>query len=187
MKLDKKKITVIFASASLMTALMGCAKTVENKTVDTSSSQATEKTYAEEFDEYIDSKKEADSTVEAAISVMLDGGEKLKDSASEAAGSEEVQESFENSLQNFKDLNDFIEGDKEINGITYDELSDEGKEMVNNAKNSLDTTIEEIHPNYKEDFKEWFTDKAAQGLDKAEELKEDAKDLWDEIQSKRKR
>ena len=60
------------------------------------------------------------------------------------------------------------------------------EKKVQKALNSLDNTINELVPNYKERFKEWFTDSAAKGLDALDSLKDKGSAIWDEIQSKRK-
>ena len=181
-----KGITAIFGIA-LTTSLIGCSNTVENKTESTEITQNTEnnKNELEQIDEYLDAKTQEDSAAEAAISIMLDGAEKLKTSASDAANSEAVQNELANSMQNFKDLSDFIWNGKEINGVTFSELSDEGKDYAMNALNSLDDTLEYLVPDYKERFKDWFTDKAADTLDSLDNLKNKGLDIWNEIQTKR--
>lgn len=181
-----KGITAIFGIA-LTASLIGCSNTVENKTESTEITQNTEnnKNELEQIDEYLDAKTQEDSAAEAAISIMLDGAEKLKTSASDAANSEAVQNELANSMQNFKDLSDFIWNGKEINGVTFSELSDEGKDYAMNALNSLDDTLEYLVPDYKERFKDWFTDKAADTLDSLDNLKNKGLDIWNEIQTKR--
>ena len=117
---------------------------------------------------------------------MLDGADKLKNSATEAANSEEVQNELGKAMDNFQVLSDFIFNGAEIDGVTFSELSDEGKQNAKNALTSLDNTINELVPDYKNRFKEWFTDSAAKGLDALDSLKDKGSELWDEIQSKRK-
>lgn len=193
-----KGMTAIF-SASLAATLIGCTS-AENKIQDTTSAENTQTVETEENlvdnenltqeENTVDTddltQEEKDSAANTAIELMLEGAQDLKDSASEAASSEEVQEELDRSMQNFKDLSDFIFNGKEIGGVTFSELSDEGKEMARNALNSLDETLNDLVPNYRERFKEWFTDKAASGLDALSELKDEGLDLWDEIQTKRK-
>ena len=116
---------------------------------------------------------------------MLEEGEKLKDSASNAANSEQVQEELDRSMQNLKELTDFIFNGSEINGVTFSELSDEGKQAALNALNTLDDTLNYLIPDYKERFKDWLTDTAADGLDALSELRDEGRAWWDEIQSRR--
>ena len=75
-----------------------------------------------------------DTQAEAAISIMLDGAESLKESASESANSEEVQSELSKAMDNFKVLSDFIFNGGEIDGVTFSELSDEGKESAKSLK-----------------------------------------------------
>ena len=181
-----KGLTAIFGIA-LASTLIGCqtTKTENNETQNNETIQNTDST-TNEINEYLESQMQKDTQAEAAISMMLDGANALKESASESANSEEVQSELSKSIDNFKVLSDFIFNGGEIDGVTFSELSDEGKENAKNALNSLDNTINELVPNYKERFKEWFTDSAAKGLDALDSLKDKGSALWDEIQSKRK-
>ena len=180
-----KGLTAIFTVALSIT-LIGCQTTkTENTEPQTTETQNTDST-TNEINEYLESQMQKDTQAEAAISIMLDGAESLKESASESANSEEVQSELSKAMDNFKVLSDFIFNGGEIDGVTFSELSDEGKESAKKALNSLDNTINELVPNYKERFKEWFTDSAAKGLDALDSLKDKGSAIWDEIQSKRK-
>ena len=187
-----KSLTAVFGMAVAST-LIGCQATnTQNQTTDTQTTETsqdaqtnTDSNYNDVKD-YLQTKQEKDTEAEAAISIMLDGAEKLKDSASDAANSEEVKPQLSHAMDNFKVLSDFIFNGGEIDGVTFSELSDEGKENAKNALNSLDNTLNELIPNYKERFKEWFTDNAAKGLDALDSLKDKGSELWNEIQTKRK-
>ena len=177
-----KGLTAIFSFA-IATSLIGCQadKVPENNNTEiTQNNDSTDK-----IDEYLQSQREKDTVAESAISIMLDGADKLKNSATEAANSEEVQNELGKAMDNFQVLSDFIFNGAEIDGVTFSELSDEGKQNAKNALTSLDNTINELVPDYKNRFKEWFTDTAAKGLDSLDTLKEKGSELWDEIQSKR--
>lgn len=64
---------------------------------------------------------------------------------------EEVDEDFKNSCKaTFINVVDFIFYDGKINGVTFNELSDKGKEKVLKLANEIDTKIEEKVPNYKD-------------------------------------
>lgn len=170
--------------------LTGCSSNVSKQKIeDTSSTESIEnvETQNNETDtELIDkNQEEKDSAAETAITIMLDGASKLSESASNSANSEEVQDQLKISMQNLKDLTDFIFNGSEINGVTFNELSDEGKQKAKDALNTLDDTVSYLIPDYKERFKDWFTDTAARGLDKLENLKDQGIGLWDEIKSKR--
>ena len=187
-----KSLTAVFGMAVAST-LIGCQATnTQKQTTDTQTTETsqdaqtnTDSNYNDVKD-YLQTKQEKDTEAEAAISIMLDGAEKLKDSASDAANSEEVKQQLSHAMDNFKVLSDFIFNGGEIDGVTFSELSDEGKENAKNALNSLDNTLNELIPNYKERFKEWFTDNAAKGLDALDSLKDKGSELWNEIQTKRK-
>lgn len=181
-----KGLTAVFGMA-IATSLIGCEATnTQNQITDTSTTETNTNSNYNDIKDYLQTQQEKDTEAEAAISIMLDGAEKLKDSATDAANSEEVQEQLTDAMDNFKVLSDFIFNGGEIDGVTFSELSDEGKENAKNALNSLDNTINELVPNYKERFKEWFTDSAAKGLDALDSLKDKGIELWDEIQTKRK-
>ncbi len=187
-----KSLTAVFGMAVAST-LIGCQATnTQKQTTDTQTTETsqdaqtnTDSNYNDVKD-YLQTKQEKDTEAEAAISIMLDGAEKLKDSASDAANSEEVKQQLSHAMDNFKVLSNFIFNGGEIDGVTFSELSDEGKENAKNALNSLDNTLNELIPNYKERFKEWFTDNAAKGLDALDSLKDKGSELWNEIQTKRK-
>lgn len=182
-----KSLTAVFGMAVAST-LIGCQATnTQNQTTETSQdAQTNTDSNYNDVKDYLQTQQEKDTEAEAAISIMLDGAEKLKDSASDAANSEEVKQQLSHAMDNFKVLSDFIFNGGEIDGVTFSELSDEGKENAKNALNSLDNTLNELIPNYKERFKEWFTDNAAKGLDALDSLKDKGSELWNEIQTKRK-
>ena len=187
-----KSLTAVFVMAVASTLIACQATNTQNQTTDTQTTETsqdaqtnTDSNYNDVKD-YLQTKQEKDTEAEAAISIMLDGAEKLKDSASDAANSEEVKQQLSHAMDNFKVLSDFIFNGGEIDGVTFSELSDEGKENAKNALNSLDNTLNELIPNYKERFKEWFTDNAAKGLDALDSLKDKGSELWNEIQTKRK-
>ncbi len=193
-KLYPKTVLTAICGVAFVTTLTACSSNVAvQKTEDTNSqesiesveTQNNEQTNTENIDTTLETQEEKDSAVETAIGIMLDGANQLNESASNAANSEEVQRHLETSMQNLKDLTDFIFNGSEINGVTFSELSDEGKQKAIDALNTLDETINYLIPNYRERFRDWFTDTTANGLDALGELKDQGLELWDEIQSKR--
>lgn len=184
-KLYPNKIVTAICGISFALVLSSCSgnvaenKVQENETIENTQTEVTSQ------EENINNQEEKDSAATTAIEIMLEEGEKLKDSASNAANSEQVQEELDRSMQNLKDLTDFVFNGSEINGVTFSELSDKGKESAMNALSSLDDTINYLVPDYKERFKDWFTDSAAKGLDALDSLKDKGLELWDEIKSKR--
>ena len=83
-----KSLTAVFGMAVAST-LIGCQATnTQNQTTDTQTTETsqdaqtnTDSNYNDVKD-YLQTKQEKDTEAEAAISIMLDGAEKLKDSAS---------------------------------------------------------------------------------------------------------
>ena len=189
-KLYQRKMMTAICGVAFITTLAGCGNnTVENKTQDTSTPETIENvetpTNTEEVNETSTTQTEQDTAAEAAISLMLDGANNLKESASDAANSEAVQQEFARALQNFKVLSDLVFNGGEINGVTFNELSDEGKEYARNALSSLDEILNYLVPNYQERFKEWLADTTANGLDLLSDLKDTGLEFWDEVQSRR--
>ena len=71
---------------------------------------------------------------------------------------------------------DFLFYDGSINGVTFDELTDSGKRKVLEIASSIDSTIENKFPGYKETI----SDKASNAFNKASEIiKKGANDLND--------
>ena len=182
-KLYQSKALNAICGISLALTLSSCGGNVEENKIETTVSQEPIETTTD--NQNLDTQEEKDSAAESAIKIMLEGAEKLEDSANGAANSEEVQRELDKSMQNFKDLSDFIFNGSEINGVTFNELSDSAKEKVLNAFASIDDILNYLVPNYKERFKDWFTDTSARGLDTLSDLKDKGLELWDEINSKR--
>ena len=182
-KLYQSKALNAICGISLALTLSSCGGNVEENKIETTVSQEPIETTTD--NQNLDTQEEKDSAAESAIKIMLEGAEKLEDSANDAANSEEVQRELDKSMQNFKDLSDFIFNGSEINGVTFNELSDSAKEKVLNAFASIDDILNYLVPNYKERFKDWFTDTSARGLDTLSDLKDKGLELWDEINGKR--
>ena len=181
-----KGLTAVFSMAVAST-LIGCQQAnPQNQNTNNQNTETTQEENYSEMKDYLQTQQEKDTKAEAAISMMLDGAEVLKNKAEESANSEEVQYQLSEAMKNFQVLTDFIFNGGEIDGITFSELSEDGKESVKNALSTLDNTLNELIPNYKERLKETLTSGAAKGLDALDSLADKGKDLWDEIQQKRK-
>lgn len=182
-----KGLTAVFSMAVAST-LIGCQQVnPQNQNTNNQNTETTQEENYSEMKDYLQTQQEKDTKAEAAISMMLDGVEVLKNKAEESANSEEVQYQLSEAMKNFQVLTDFIFNGGEIDGVTFSELSEDGKESVKNALSTLDNTLNELIPNYKERLKETLTSGAAKGLDALDSLADKGKDLWDEIQQKRKR
>ena len=181
-----KGLTAVFSMAVAST-LIGCQQAnPQNQNTNNQNTESTQEENYSEMKDYLQTQQEKDTKAEAAISMMLDGVEVLKNKAEESANSEEVQYQLSEAMKNFQVLTDFIFNGGEIDGVTFSELSEDGKESVKNALSTLDNTLNELIPNYKERLKETLTSGAAKGLDALDSLADKGKDLWDEIQQKRK-
>lgn len=80
--------------------------------------------------------------------------------------SEDVTNAKDKVKGTFITIVDFIFYDSEINGVTFDELTDEGKQKVLEIANKIDTKIENKFPNYKDTISET----AKEAFNKASEL-----------------
>ena len=78
----------------------------------------------------------------------------------------------------FITLTDFIFYDGEINGVTFDELTDSAKEKVLDLYDKIDTKIESVFPNYKENIASTSKDVYANIKKEITELKDKIKDKY---------
>ena len=105
-KLDRKVFTALMLSGALAAAMTACTNVPEVEEVKNDTQMET--TAPNEVNQNMQTEEEKDSAAETAIEVMLEGGEALKDSATDSVNSEAFQEELDRSMQNFKDLSDFI-------------------------------------------------------------------------------
>ena len=92
---------------------------------------------------------------------------------------EEVTAEDQKVLENtFITLTDFIFYDGEINGVTFDELTDSAKEKVLDLYDKIDTKIESVFPNYKENIASTSKDVYANLKKEITELKDKIKDKY---------
>ena len=124
-------------------------------------------------DEY--EKVKGDNAVEAAITVMIDGAEKVGNATEEYKQTEEYQEAKEQVISNFDTIHD---------------VSDTTKEKAKSALNTLDGYIEKNIPDYKEKAKEklkkagdWIWDKST---DAGAYIKDKGSEWLDEVRSKQR-
>ena len=92
---------------------------------------------------------------------------------------EEITAQDQKVLENtFITLTDFIFYGGEINGVTFDELTDAAKEKVLDIYDKIDTKIESVFPNYKEDIASTSKDVYANIKKEITELKDKIKDKY---------
>ena len=95
------------------------------------------------------------------------------------AEKEEVTVEDQKVLENtFITLTDFIFYGGEINGVTFDELTDSAKEKVLDLYDKIDTKIESVFPNYKENIASTSKDVYANLKKEITELKDKIKDKY---------
>lgn len=167
-----KKISSILLSGFVLISFCGCEKnnnfesltntdetSITTTYEDVVTTNATETTTYEETKEYIENKVETD-IVDESIEysendiLVINELEKLNKSIDELLNSETVTDIKDKAKAVFITAVDFIFYDGNINGITFDELTSNGKEKVLNIISSIDTKIENKFPNYKETIKE---------------------------------
>ena len=186
LKIVNKELTAALMAGVLAFTLVGCANTntKEKEDIKTEKIENIASSESAESDALVEKNIEnADNAVEAAIGIMLEGGEKLVEDSKEATETESYKKEKEKALDNFITLSEFLRGETEIAGYSVDEVKDETIEYAEESLNTLDEDLERIYPGYKEKLKEkgekfleWAeekgTDLAAKGYDKYQELKE---------------
>ena len=88
------------------------------------------------------------------------------------------QKTIESLKKTFITLTDFIFYDGTIKGKTFKELSSEAQEKVLELYEKLDSKIESVFPNYKEEIKDTSTKTYSKVKEKAKELKEKIKSIY---------
>lgn len=92
---------------------------------------------------------------------------------------ENLSEKTKQSLKKaFITLTDFIFYDGTIKGKTFKELSYEAQTKILELYEKLDTKIESVFPNYKEEIKDTSTKTYSKAKEKAKELKETIKNIY---------
>lgn len=79
-------------------------------------------------------------------------------------------------IDKLKRLVNFVSGDGEINGYTFDDLTGTGKEGVLSSLYDFDLIINEFIPDYKSRFKTWLSNKE----EKLEVYYDNLKSKWNE-------
>ena len=99
-----KGLTAVFSMAVAST-LIGCQQAnPQNQNTNNQNTETTQEENYSEMKDYLQTQQEKDTKAEAAISMMLDGAEVLKNKAEESANSEEVQYQLSEAMKNFQVL-----------------------------------------------------------------------------------
>lgn len=124
----------------------------------------------QEAEEHLEQKL-ADKTIQEYLNALSDEIKNFYSSPVEYFNSEELMTKYERIKEETEKLFDFIFNGKDINGYTFKDLSDSGKEKAKEGLNMADEFIEKYIPDYKERFHDWTVDKGA-----------DAVELWENLQ-----
>jgi hypothetical protein len=114
----------------------------------------------------------ADECLDEFISKMRTNYQRLKSFAKSDQVTEAYQETKEETIQNFKDLYNFVFHGGQINGVTYKDLTEKGKEKAKEALKEIDGVIEQYIPDYKERLQNWLDQKEGQAIDKLQQIED---------------
>lgn len=190
-KLYSNNFTVIISSLALSSTLIACSPSkinneqVKNEITTQLLNQTLnkEKSIVEKGNLLVETIKDRnkDRKIEEYITIFKQEISDLKSTAAEKWNSKETQEKINNIRKKAKDLFDFIFNGKEINGIKFQDLTDNGKQIAQNGFYELDGYIEQLIPNYKGRFNEWTVDKGADVKETYDSLKQWFEDYKEDV------
>lgn len=189
--INTKKLIYILLSSFIVVSIVGCSKT--DSSLNNSYNQGNEN-IPESKDESVDNSQEiiiesneddksnsSDETNNKTIDndtqnnttiysnndeIAIQTFSNINNEIDNVLNSEDIENAKEKVKGTFITIVDFIFYDSEINGVTFDELTDEGKQKVLELANKIDTKIENKFPNYKENI----SDTTKKAFNKASEL-----------------
>ena len=190
-KINTKKLICVLLSGFIIISMVGCSKTDsslnDSYNQDNENMPKTKEEYLDNSQEIIIESKEDDKNNNSNESNDKKQDNNTQDNAiTYSANDETAIQTFNNinneidsilnseDIENAKDkvkgtfitIVDFIFYDSEINGVTFDELTDKGKQKVLELANKIDTKIENKFP----DYKETISDTTKKAFNKASEL-----------------
>lgn len=122
---------------------------------------------------------EQDTTTIATDEEVVEYIEDVTNEVETLTEEESLSEKTKQSLKKaFITLTDFIFYDGTIKGKTFKELSYEAQTKILELYEKLDTKIENVFPNYKEEIKDTSTKTYSKVKEKAQELKETIKKIY---------
>ena len=173
---NHKKIVCILLSGFIIVTISGCSKTDTslNKTYEKNNEITNEEitTPNDEQPEFnISSKEEYNENEEITIYSQNDETaiatfNDIEKEVDTILNSESVSNAKDKVKGTFITIVDFIFYDSEINGVTFDELTDSGKQKVLEIASKIDNKIENKFPNYKDSI----SDTTKKAFNKASEL-----------------
>ena len=190
-KINTKKLIYVLLSGFIIISIVGCSKNDSN--LNNSYNQNSEN-IPKNKEEYLDNNQKniTESKEDNKSNTSNESNDKIQDNNTQnntttysnndeiaiqtfsninneidsVLNSENIENAKEKAKGTFITIVDFIFYDSEINGVTFDELTNEGKQKVLELANKIDTKIENKFPNYKETI----SDTTKKAFNKASEL-----------------
>ena len=186
--INNKKIIAIILSAFIVVNMVGCSKT--ESTLQENYQHYNQETVTENNEPQIEQDEpninpviesnpnetytnepniNTDKTTEeysSADEKAIETFNSIEEDIDNILNSETVNNAKDKAKGVFVTIVDFLFYDSEINGVTFDELTDNGKQKVLEIASSIDNKIENKFPNYKETISETAKD----AFNKASEL-----------------
>ena len=187
--INSKKIICILLSGFIVVSMVGCSKNEvkQDNSYNQSNEFITESKESNETDNsIIDNSSKVETNNSNEDKDMIENSDEQNNKVPYSNNDEIAIQTFNNinneidkiliseDVENAKDkvkgtfitIVDFIFYDSEINGITFDELTDSGKQRILELASKIDTKIENKFPNYKETI----SDTTKKAFNKASEI-----------------
>ena len=146
----------IAATLAVGFVLVGCSKENENLSVSSSSQINSTSTISSTPSSTAPSNLEPENQEETLDTEEFDYFDQAKKEIKELIESEQVEQAKEKGKEYFITGVDFIFYDKEMNGVTFDDLTEEGKKVTLENLETIDGWIMEIAPDYKDKISEKY-------------------------------
>lgn len=146
----------IAATLAVGFVLVGCSKENKNLSVSSSSQINSTSTISSTPSSTASSNLEQEKQEETLDTEEFDYFDQAKKEIKELIESEQVEQAKEKGKEYFITGVDFIFYDKEINGVTFDDLTEEGKKVTLENLETIDGWIMEIAPDYKDKISEKY-------------------------------
>lgn len=146
----------IAATLAVGFVLVGCSKENENLSVSSSSQINSTSTISSTSSSTAPSNLEQENQEETLDTEEFDYFDQAKKEIKELIESEQVEQAKEKGKEYFITGIDFIFYDKEMNGVTFDDLTEEGKKVTLENLETIDGWIMEIAPDYKDKIGEKY-------------------------------
>ena len=146
----------IAATLAVGFVLVGCSKENENLSVSSSSQINSTSTISSTPSSTAPSNLKPENQEETLDTEEFDYFDQAKKEIKELIESEQVEQAKEKGKEYFITGVDFIFYDKEMNGVTFDDLTEEGKKVTLENLETIDGWIMEIAPDYKDKISEKY-------------------------------